>query len=262
MLSGEQLTVRVKNKYLLNAVDFHIKPHEFVVIVGPNGAGKSSLLKALSGDLILHSGYVRLNSRVIQSYTISELAQLRAVLTQNYEIDFPFRVKEVIEMAHFSHHDKISKTKLDSYTSEAMHLLGVNHLSKHYFTHLSGGEKQRAQLARVLCQIMPKLKLNKSVYMLIDEPTASLDLYHQYEVMRQAKKIAAQGAGVVAVVHDLSLAASFADRVYMLNQGEVVKSGTPEQVLNEKRLAEVYNINARLNSESEETLPHLLVNNV
>lgn len=259
MLSGNDLTAKVGSKVLIDNVDFVVNPREVVVVVGPNGAGKSSLLKALCGDIPLTNGFVSINQRNLTDYTIAELATLRAVLTQSYELDFPFTVNEVVDMAHFSHQAQQSPLALKQFSDEAMQALGITHLAQQCFTRLSGGEKQRAQLARVLCQLQPSLAKNKNAYLLIDEPTSSLDLYHQYEVMTLAKKVAKQGAGVVAVIHDLSLAASFADRIYMMNQGAVVAKGTPEQVLTQARMNEIYNVDAKLLTNLKDVLPHIVL---
>lgn len=260
MLLGHNLTAKAGKKILLDKVNFAVNPYEVVVIIGPNGAGKSSLLKALCGDIPLSTGTVSINQQDLASYSITELATLRAVLTQNYELDFPFTVNEVVDMAHVVHQEQFSSVALKRYSSNAMQALGVTHLAQQCFTRLSGGEKQRVQLARVLCQLQPSLANEKSAYLLIDEPTSSLDLYHQYEVMNQARAIAKQGAGVVAVVHDLSLAASFADRLYMLDNGGIVACGSPKQVLTQARLKKVYNINARLQVNIDDVLPHILIN--
>ena len=109
MLIGNQLSVKIKHKTLLDNIDFYVKPHEIVVIIGPNGAGKSSLMKALSGDLPLSDGTVNINQRELNEYSLLELAKLRAVLTQSYELDFPFTVNEVVDMAHFSHQEQCTQ---------------------------------------------------------------------------------------------------------------------------------------------------------
>ncbi|MBG9995584.1 heme ABC transporter ATP-binding protein [Pseudoalteromonas sp. NZS127_1] len=259
MLIGNQLSVKIKHKTLLDNIDFYVKPNEIVVIIGPNGAGKSSLMKALSGDLPLSGGTVNINQRELNEYSLLELAKLRAVLTQSYELDFPFTVNEVVDMAHFSHQEQCTQATLKQFSNDAMKAVGITHLAQQCFTQLSGGEKQRTQLARVLCQLQPSLTQQKNAYLLIDEPTASLDLYHQYEVMNQAVTTAKQGAGVVAVLHDLSLAASFADRIYMLDKGKVVAHGSPEEVLTQRHLSNVYNINAKLQTDIEDVLPHIMV---
>ncbi|MCQ8878870.1 heme ABC transporter ATP-binding protein [Pseudoalteromonas shioyasakiensis] len=260
MLLANNLTAKIGNKTLLDNVDFIANSYEVVVIIGPNGAGKSSLLKALCGDIELSAGTVTINQQNLADYSIAELAQLRAVLTQNYDLDFPFTVNEVVDMAHVAHQEQFSSTALKRFSKNAMQALGVTHLAQQCFTQLSGGEKQRAQLARVLFQLQPSLAKKRTGYLLIDEPTSSLDLYHQYEVMTQARTIAKQGAGVIAVVHDLSLAASFADRLYMMEQGKVVVCGTPEQVLTQTRLGQVYKINAKLQADLDGVLPHILIN--
>jgi len=257
MLCANNVSAQIGQKKLLKHINFYVKPNELVVIIGPNGAGKSSLLKALCGDIKINNGDITLNDRLLSDYSIASLATLRAVLTQNYELDFPFSVAEVVDMAHFAHQADYSKQQLMHFSEQVMQALSVTHLKTHTFTQLSGGEKQRVQLARVLCQIQPSLVANKTPYLLIDEPTSSLDIFHQYDVMAQAKSIASQGAGVVAVIHDLSLAASFADRIYMLNNGEVAACGTPKEVLTPALLKRVYNISARLENNTTEVMPHI-----
>ncbi|WP_024613107.1 heme ABC transporter ATP-binding protein [Pseudoalteromonas sp. TB64] len=259
MLCANNISASVGSKCLLSNVDFYVKPKEVVVIIGPNGAGKSSLLKALCGDIKLAQGSITLNDQPLHTYSVESLAMCRAVLTQSYELDFPFTVNEVVDMAHFAHQTQFSQHALKAFSNQTMQALGITHLKNHTFTQLSGGEKQRVQLARVLCQIQPCLKANKPAYLLIDEPTSSLDIFHQYDVMAQAKSIALQGAGVIAVIHDLSLAASFADRIYMINNGVIEAAGSPEDVLTTKRLKHVYNINAKLNTSSPNMLPHIQI---
>ncbi|TMO02553.1 heme ABC transporter ATP-binding protein [Pseudoalteromonas sp. S558] len=259
MLCANNISAQVGSKCLLNNVDFYVKPKEVIVIIGPNGAGKSSLLKALCGDIKLTQGSIVLDEQPLHTYTVEDLATRRAVLTQNYELDFPFTVNEVVDMSHFAHQMQYSRQTLKEFSNQAIEALGITHLKDHTFTQLSGGEKQRVQLARVLCQIQPTLKTNKPAYLLIDEPTSSLDIFHQYDVMAQAKNIAQQGAGVVAVIHDLSLAASFADRIYMINNGVIEATGLPEEVLTAERLKHVYNISAQLNNRVPNMLPHLQI---
>lgn len=263
MLSLHNASAQRGGNILLNNVSMTVSPGECVVIVGPNGAGKSSALKALSGDLPLQTGLVGLNNANIDQYSPLELAKLRAVLTQSYELAFPFSVTEVVEMASFCYQEQCSKQQLKQYVISAMNAVEVSHLANNCFTTLSGGEQQRVQLARVLAQLSPALEpavmaKQGPAYLLIDEPTSSLDLYHQYHVMSLARKIAERGAGVAIVVHDLSLAASFADKLYVLKKGEVVASGKANEVLTRDILRQVYNVDANLSLASGQ-LPHLVI---
>ena len=263
MLSLQNATAQRGGNTLLNDISLSVATGECVVIVGPNGAGKSSALKALSGDLTLQSGQVYLNDTAIEQFTPIELAQRRAVLTQSYELAFPFSVTEVVEMASYCHQEQCSKQQLNNYARQAIDQVEVSHLAKKCFTTLSGGEQQRVQLARVLAQLSPALEpsvITKqgTPYLLIDEPTSSLDLYHQYHVMSLARAAADKGAGVVIVVHDLSLAASFADKLYVLKNGKLVISGKANKVLTSDVLREVYNVDASLTLASGQ-LPHLVL---
>lgn len=246
MLNAKQLSVAVGAKKLLNEVNFSLSPGELAVVLGPNGAGKSTLLKALCGDVNLQAGEVRYHDKPLLQYSAQALSRMRAVLTQQYDCEFPFSVQEIVDMSHFVHQHQISPTRLKQFSLQALETLSVAHLAKRSFTQLSGGEKQRVQFARVLCQLLPTLEQQQPCYLMIDEPTASLDLFHQYQVMALAKNIAKQGAGVVAVVHDLALAASFADTVYLLQRGELVAAGAPNTVLAKQQLKHTYGIDAEL----------------
>lgn len=259
MIVANNISVQIAGNYLLKHINFTVKPAELVVILGPNGAGKSTLLKALTDDIKLTSGHITLNSQPMDHYSLDELAQIRSVLTQHYDMEFPFNVSDVINMAHYPHRHHIDTHTFTQYAHNTMQQLGIDHLAHHSFPTLSGGEKQRVQLARAICQILPSIKAAQPCYLLIDEPTASLDIHHQYEVMKQAKSLANMGVGVVAVIHDLALAASYADRVYVLNQAELVKTGNAQHVLSAKTIKQVYTVNAKVNFVDGQILPYLHV---
>lgn len=235
----------------LDNCNIQVNRGEVVTLLGPNGAGKSTALKALSGDVALSSGYAQMNGADVSSYSDKTLASLRAVMTQSYELMFDFLVKEVVEMASFVHAEAFSNKQLIDFSEQAMTMTDVYELKDKNFNALSGGQKQRVQLARVVNQILPVLDDNRAErpYLFIDEPTSSLDLYHQYEVMRIASKLAERGVGVVAVLHDLALAASFSDRLYLLNKGRVVASGNSDDVLKQQQLFETYGVRAHLQQQ-------------
>lgn len=258
MLKGTNISIQVGNKTLLSNASIEVKQSELAVVLGPNGAGKSTLLKTLSGDIAINKGAVSYQGKALENYSSDNLAKIRAVLTQNYDCEFPFSVQEIVDMAHYVHQADYSKSELAAFSQQAMAKLHIEHLAKQAFPRLSGGEKQRVQFARVLCQLLPILAQQKPCYLLIDEPTASLDLYHQYQVMHLAKEVANMGAGVVAVVHDLALAASFANTAYLLEKGKIVSCGIPKDVLNESQLKNTYGIAAHL-AASDGFLPNLRV---
>jgi iron complex transport system ATP-binding protein len=215
---------------LLHGVSLKVQPGEVVVLVGPNGAGKSTLMHILSGDLAPTSGEVVLDGRSLTAYRPHELATRRAVLPQQSLLQFAFTVREVVEMGRAPHDD--SPATLRANVDRALERTELTAFAERVYPSLSGGEKSRAQLARVIAQEAPLL--------LLDEPTAALDLRHQQHVMDLARDIAAEGGSVIAVVHDLNLASTTAHRIAVLHQGQIVADGEPWAVMDAQMLSEVY----------------------
>ena len=215
---------------LLQGVSLAVQPGEVLVLVGPNGAGKSTLMNVISGDLAPTSGTVTLDGRAIGSYRPNELALRRAVLPQQSLLQFAFTVREVVEMGRTPHDD--TAEELREHVERALERTEMAPFADRVYPSLSGGEKARAQLGRVLAQETPLL--------LLDEPTASLDIRHQQHVMHLAQDVAAEGGSVVAVIHDLNLAASTAHRIALLHRGRIVADGAPWVVMDEQLLSEVY----------------------
>jgi iron complex transport system ATP-binding protein len=207
-----------------------VKPGEVVAVTGPNGAGKSTLLKVLTGELKPTSGTVFMQERALSLWPLRERARLRAVLPQDFMLSFPFMALEVVLMGRSPHGHGESRRDYDI-AYQALALTGVGNLAGRLYPTLSGGERQRVQLARVLAQIWEAPVDGRSRYLLLDEPTASLDLSHQHATLRIARDFARQGAGVLAVLHDLNLAAQYADRIVILQAGRMLADGPPLQVL-------------------------------
>ncbi|PRC93629.1 heme ABC transporter ATP-binding protein [Solimicrobium silvestre] len=234
MLIADNIKVRIGTNTLLNKVSITIKPGELVAVLGPNGAGKSTLLKALSGERKPEHGSITLNQRPLQQWSSRELAYMRAVLPQESHLSFAFSVQDVVlfgrlphcqgRMGGISRHD-VSIAKL------MMEKMGVSHMAQRDFTQLSGGEKSRVQLARVFAQIWePWQDLPR--YLMLDEPTAALDLPHQHYLLQAAKELCRdQAVGIVAILHDVNLAAQYADRIVYLKQGHALASGNVRSML-------------------------------
>ena len=229
-VQAERVGYTVGMATLLEDVSLIVRPGEVLVLVGPNGAGKSTLLQILSGDLTPTTGSVELDGREIASYRAHDLAMRRAVLPQQSLLQFAFTVREVVEMGRAPHADTAAELK--AHVQQALARTELIPLVDRVYPSLSGGEKARAQLARVLAQAAPLL--------LLDEPTAALDLRHQQHVMDLARDIAAEGGSVIAVVHDLNLAASSADRIALLHRGRIMADGSPWDVMDAAVLSEVY----------------------
>ncbi|MGW3644716.1 heme ABC transporter ATP-binding protein [Streptomyces sp. NPDC000878] len=228
----EGLHVRLGSREVLSGVDVVARAGEVLALVGPNGAGKSTLLGALAGDLLAAAGVVRIHGRAAGEWAAAELALRRAVLPQAASLSFPFAVEEVVRMGRAPWAGTEREDEDDLAVAEAMGAAEVAGFAGRPFSALSGGERARVALARVLAQRAPLL--------LLDEPTAALDLRHQELVLRVCRERARAGDAVVVVLHDLGLAAAYAHRVAILSAGRVVADGTPEGVFEERLLSDVY----------------------
>lgn len=244
-LRAEGVGVRVAGQSLLDGVNLHLCPGEVGAVLGPNGAGKSTLLSVLSGLRVPDAGAVALGTRRLSDVSAEALALERAVMPQDSGVAFDFTVREVVELGRYPH-------RLRPHTDEvgivraAMALTDVTHLAGRTVNSLSGGERARAQLARVLAQLWLPLPQGRPRWLLLDEPTAALDLRHQHETLATVRRWARQqGVGVLAVLHDLNLALRYADRVWVLDRGRVQASGEPGATLTPDLLQQVWRVRAQ-----------------
>ncbi|MEU2430003.1 heme ABC transporter ATP-binding protein [Streptomyces sp. NPDC007861] len=235
------LYVRLGDREVLRGVGLTARAGEVVALVGPNGAGKSTLLAAVAADTAPAAGEVRIGPRAASAWSARELALRRAVLPQAAALSFPFTVAEVVRMGRAPWAGTVREDEDDAAVAEAMAATEVAAFAARPFSALSGGERARVALARVLAQRTPLL--------LLDEPTAALDLRHQELVLRVCRDRAAAGDGVVVVLHDLGLAAAYAHRVAVLHYGRVAAEGAPGEVFRDGLLSEVYR-------QPVEVLPH------
>jgi iron complex transport system ATP-binding protein len=232
MIEGEELGVTLGGRTVLDDVGVQVRPGEVTALVGPNGAGKSTLLAVLAGDVRPERGRVLVDGREIGGYRPVELARRRAVLPQRAVLSFPFTVEEVVRMGRAPWRGRPESAADDETVAEALRRTETAAFRSRPFQALSGGEQARVALARVLAQRTPVL--------LLDEPTAALDLRHQELVLTTVRERAAAGDAVVVVLHDLGLAAAHADRVYVLALGRVRGHGRPAEVFTEDLLTDVY----------------------
>ena len=226
--------VDLEGATVLDEVSLDVRSGEVLVLVGPNGAGKSTLLSVLSGERHPSRGSVTIGERDLASVRHRELARLRSVLTQENTVSFPFLVAEVVAMGRAPWARTIEGRDDVTVVHDALEAADVLHLARRRYTSLSGGEKARVSLARVLAQHTP--------IVFLDEPTASLDLRHQEDVMRAARRMADEGRAVVVVLHDLTLAGAYADRMALIAEGRLESLGTPAEVLTEERVESVYGL--------------------
>ncbi|MCS7080662.1 MAG: heme ABC transporter ATP-binding protein [Chloracidobacterium sp.] len=242
MLEARRISVILGGRCLLDDVSLTLAPGEVTALLGPNGAGKSTLLKTLSGDLQPTQGGVYLDGRPLDGWSLIERARRRAVLPQTSSLAFPFTAFEVVLLGR-APHVVLHETPHDiTVARQAMQQTGVEHLASQRYPSLSVGEQQRVQFARALAQIWEALPDGAARWLLLDEPTASLDLAHQYEAMAIARRLAQDGVGVIVVVHDLNLAAYAADHVVLLDRGRIAAEGRPEDVLTPERIQGVFGL--------------------
>lgn len=225
-------TVELGGVAVLDEASLDVRAGEIVALVGPNGAGKSTLLSVLVGDRHPDAGTAELCGRPVGSWSATDAARRRAVLPQQSTTTFPFTVLDIVRMGRAPWIGTIAEQDDDAIVDAAIERVEVGHLAHRSVPSLSGGEQARAALARVLAQ--------RAQLLALDEPTAALDLRHQELVLGLARERAHAGDGVVTVLHDLGLAAAYADRVVLLAAGRIVADGVPATVLEPARLSEVY----------------------
>ena len=243
MIEATNIKVKIGKAAILHGVNFTAEPGKVTAIVGPNGSGKTTLLRAIT-DEIPWTGQISINGKSIGDYKAWELAAVRGVLPQAATLAFPFTVIEVVRMGLTSgvHGNK------DALASQALARVGLSGYEDRFFQELSGGEQQRAHLARVLCQVWEPVLDGKPRWLLLDEPVASLDIGHQLLIMRCLQEYAKQGGGVIAVMHDLNLTAMVADAVTIVARGQVVAQGGVQDVLNDQALSAAYDCHLKTNT--------------
>ncbi|WP_444912990.1 heme ABC transporter ATP-binding protein [Microbacterium maritypicum] len=232
-LRGTGLTVRVgEGRTILDDASIEIHSGEIHALVGPNGAGKSTLFGVLAGDVMAQAGSVELDGQPIDRVKPRMLAQQRAVLLQENTVTFPFTAEQVVRMGRTPWARTPAADDDDERVSTAMAQTEVTALSARAVPSLSGGERARVALARVIAQ--------STGILLLDEPTAALDLKHHEDVMRLIRGRADAGIAVAIVLHDLNAALAHADRVTLLADGRVAATGTAAEVLTASRIEQVY----------------------
>lgn len=235
MIRAENLVYSLQGRRLTDDVSLNLPGGEIVAILGPNGAGKSTLLRQLTGYLKPHSGHCTLLGRPLNEWPITELAKKRAVMRQNSHMAFPFSVQEVIRMGRHPHRTRSA----DDETAQIIELCDCQALATRDYQQLSGGEQQRVQLARLLVQLWETVPSPK--WLFLDEPTSALDIHHQQHLFRLLRQLVNERQfNVCCVLHDLNLAARYADRVVLMDKGKVVDNGKPLDVLQQTALKALY----------------------
>lgn len=254
MLEASDITFRVGSKALVSDVSVSFAPGRLHLIIGPNGAGKSTLVKVLARLLRPQTGAVRYEGADVRNAGEAELAKRRAVLSQAVEVAFPLTVREVVMMGRYPHFGVRPGSVDEQIADELMEFFDVTEFAARNYQTLSGGERQRVNFARVLAQLWRADSGESAApdsdparascrYLFLDEPLTFLDIRHQIEFMKKVRLFTdAPDVVTVGVVHDLNLAARFADQIVMLDGGRVVANGTPAEVLTAARIRQVFGV--------------------
>lgn len=246
MITVENVSYFIKDKPIIQNISCQFEQGKMHIILGPNGAGKSTLIKLLSGELKPTSGTVLYENTKVAHISIQELAQFRAILSQNIELSFPLNVNEVVMMGRYPHFDGKPDIFNLSICEQAMQLFDVYALKNQNYLTLSGGEKQRVQFARVFAQIWQKVE-GKSRLLLLDEPLTFLDIFYQYDLMKKVKHfmISNSDVTVIGVVHDINIAAQFSDKIMLLKDKHLFAYGDPQNVLTERSILDVFGVKVK-----------------
>jgi iron complex transport system ATP-binding protein len=242
MIKVNNVSYSVGRKEILSNVSFEARPGEIMAIIGANGAGKSTLLKLLCNEMLPSAGHIRFDDKELDDYHLKELARKRSVLTQHNTISLSFTVKELVLMGRYPHFDGQPTEHDIQMVIEAMQSTGITLLAGRTYETLSGGEQQRVQLARVIAQIQDV----PNGWLLLDEPTNGLDLLHQQQLLMQARDMADRGYGVICILHDINLAAAYADQILILKQGKMQALGSPDEVINAENIHDAFGIRVQL----------------
>jgi len=253
-LSVEHLTCGYGTRPVLSDFSCAVDRGEFVAVVGPNGSGKSTLVRAISRSLKPMAGRITLKGRDVAGLPAVDLARQMAVVAQETKVDFDFTAEEIVLMGRMPHVARFRGERDEDFAAvqRAMEETNTLHLKDRLITSLSGGERQRVMVARALAQ-EPSL-------LVLDEPTAHLDIAHQIDLLDRTRRLNREkGLTVIAVLHDLNLAAQYATRLVMIRDGRLYTDGPPADVVTEANVAAVYGSRVRVMRHPEEGSPHVIL---
>jgi iron complex transport system ATP-binding protein len=253
VLETQSVSLKVGGATLVDGIDLGVTAGEMVAIVGPNGAGKSTLLRMLSGDLRPTGGRVALKQRDILAFPPRLLARHRAMLSQHVNVTFPFTVEEIVHMGAGDSGRAAAQRLVDAALAE----VDLAHFSRRKLLTLSGGEQQRAHFARVLVQLACGEAQHGPGLLLLDEPTSSLDMRHQIDLVEIAKRRARNGTAVIAVLHDLNLAMRFADRIVLLHRGRLAVDGGRAEAITAETIRRIFEVDVDIDY-TDQGVPFLL----
>lgn len=238
ILEVDSLNFFINKKKIIDNISFSVFEQDFISIIGPNGSGKSTLLKLISGDIKSDSGQISILGKNQYDWDILELANYRSVLPQFNNLSFPFKVLDVIKMGRYP---IINKHNENNIYQELLDVFDLNELSEQIYTTLSGGEKQRVQLARVISQIWSKQSY-KGKFLILDEPTSFLDIKHQLSLFKFLKILNKNGLTIIMVLHDISQAIFNANKIMLLKESRLIDYDENDKIINNELLNKVFDV--------------------
>lgn len=260
MIELKQFSYQIGSKTILDAIDWQIETGCFWAVLGANGAGKSTLLRGIAGDYRPTSGQLSWDGDYLASMNGKNLATKRGILSQHTNVAFPMTVEDVVSLGRYPYQGQCSPTIDKFIIQEVLEYVGLSSFSNRIIQELSGGEKQRVHFARVLAQIWGNTReMDTNKVLLLDEPTSSLDIAYQHELLALARQLAqAKQFTVVAILHDMNLAAQYADQLLILKKGNVSAKGTVKQVLSPTNILEAFGVKAMIQTHPIYDCPQVI----
>jgi iron complex transport system ATP-binding protein len=262
-IHASHLSVTINGRKILDDLNFTCRPGEITAIVGENGAGKSTLMNCLAG-VAEFAGEITINSHPVRTLSLAKLAHYRAVLPQHSSLSFPFSVYEVVRLAMSL--GCLSQQDQALIIADSLALVDATQFIDRDYLHLSGGEKQRVQLARVLAQLRAH-NHQENRFLFLDEPTSALDLKHQYSTLRMLRKLCTNNSerdssvsniGALVIVHDLNLASFYCDKILLLDGGRLIAHDAPEQIFQDDIIKRSFGIDVFIDRHPDTYKPYLI----
>ena len=246
-ITTNDLCVTLRDIDIVKHASIKVEDNSMTTIIGPNGAGKSTLLKAIAGDIEITSGGLTINQQPInyqRKETNAINARHLAILPQLSLLNFPYTVEEVVELGRIPHEtgQKVDK----QIVTDCLTVVEMQAFSSRFYTQLSGGEKQRVQIARVLAQIWRKEDSSMQRTLILDEPNSSLDLGHQQSLMRFLQQFASTQVSVLMVLHDLNIAAQYSDQIIAMKDGQILYQGKPQDILTKNNINHLFDVESHV----------------
>lgn len=242
MLRAERLRFSIGPKTLLADASLTIRPGELTMVLGPNGAGKSTLLNLLTGVATPQQGTVWYGDQPLSAIPLPALARQKAVLSQWLSLPFDLSVQEVVTMGRYPYFDLNPAPTDTRVVTDCLASVGMDSFSGRAFASLSGGEKQKVHLARVLAQLHRPPGDEAVKYLFLDEPISALDIHYQHQILGLVRDLCSQNMVVFVIVHDINLALHYARQVILMDRGRIVGMGHPNDVLTADAIEAVFSL--------------------